>query len=164
MPALKRMLGQDIDLSKERKEKKKVKLSAYGKKMERKQRRQGTLFLLPSLSGVSVFYLIPFLFVIAYAVEDNPISKNFVGLKNFFNVFQNEAFRLAAANTIKFSLMAVPLAVVISLLMAILLDQRIPFASKFRSIFLSPMMVPVASIILVFCASDVTCIAAYTGR
>ena len=104
------------------------------------------------LSGIFqlVFYLIPFLFVIAYAVEDNPISKNFVGLKNFFNVFQNEAFRLAAANTIKFSLMAVPLAVVISLLMAILLDQRIPFASKFRSIFLSPMMVPVASIILVF--------------
>lgn len=128
----------------------KIELSSYGKKMEKKERRIASLFIVPSVLLVSVFYLLPFVVIIAYAVEDNPITKNFVGIANFINILQNEAFKLASWNTIKFSLMAVPLAVVISLLMAILLDQSIPFASKFRTIFLSPMMVPVASVILVF--------------
>lgn len=130
--------------------KKKYKLSAYGKKMARRERRKGTLFLIPSFLGVCVFYLIPFGVVMAYSIEDNPVTKNYVGITNFINILQNDAFKLAAGNTLKFSLMAVPLAVIISLLMAILLDQSIPLASKFRTIFLSPMMVPVASVILVF--------------
>ena len=129
---------------------KKVKLSAYGRKMARKERRKDTLFLMPSFLGVSVFYLITFLVVLVYSVQDNPITKNYVGITNFVKILQNEAFKQAAGNTFKFSIMAVPLAVVLSLLMAILLDQSIPLASQFRTIFLSPMMVPVASVILVF--------------
>ncbi|MBQ4276403.1 MAG: sugar ABC transporter permease [Lachnospiraceae bacterium] len=118
--------------------------------MARKERRRNTLFLMPSFFGVMVFFILPFLVVITYAFQDNPINKEYVGITNFINVMKNEAFRLAAFNTLKFSFMAVPLAVVLSLLMAILLDQSIPLASNFRTIFLSPMMVPVASIILVF--------------
>lgn len=128
----------------------KVELSSYGKKMEKKERRTASLFLVPSVILVSLFYLLPFLVIIAYSVEDNPITKNFVGIANYIRILQNDAFKLASWNTIKFSLMAVPLAVIISLLMALLLDQSIPLASKFRTIFLSPMMVPVASVILVF--------------
>ena len=134
----------------EKKKVKKVKLSAYGRKMARKERRKDSLFLMPSFLGVSVFYLVPFLVVLAYSVEDNPVTKNYVGITNFVRILQNDAFKQAAGNTFKFSIMAVPLAVVISLLMAILLDQSIPLASQFRTIFLSPMMVPVASVILVF--------------
>lgn len=134
----------------EKKKVKKAKLSAYGRKMARKERRRNTLFLMPSFFGVMVFFILPFLVVITYAFQDNPINKEYVGITNFINIMKNEAFRLAAFNTLKFSFMAVPLAVVLSLLMAILLDQSIPLASNFRTIFLSPMMVPVASIILVF--------------
>ena len=134
----------------EKKKVKKGKLSAYGRKMARKERRRNTLFLMPSFFGVMVFFILPFLVVITYAFQDNPINKEYVGITNFINIMKNEAFRLAAFNTLKFSFMAVPLAVVLSLLMAILLDQSIPLASNFRTIFLSPMMVPVASIILVF--------------
>ena len=90
---------------------KKVKLSAYGRKMARKERRKDTLFLMPSFLGVSVFYLIPFLVVLVYSVQDNPITKNYVGITNFVKILQNEAFKQAAGNTFKFSIMAVPLAV-----------------------------------------------------
>ncbi|MBO4346421.1 MAG: sugar ABC transporter permease [Lachnospiraceae bacterium] len=118
--------------------------------MARKERRKDSLFLMPSFLGVCVFYLVPFMVVLTYSVQDNPVTKNYVGITNFVRILQNDAFKEAAGNTFKFSLMAVPLAVVISLLMAILLDQSIPLASQFRTIFLSPMMVPVASVILVF--------------
>ncbi len=107
-------------------------------------------FLVPSFFGVSIFYLIPFAVVFFYALVDNPISKNFVFLKNIMDILSNKAFLLAAWNTFKFSIIAVPLAVILSMLMALLLDEKIPFADKFRTAYLSPMMVPVASVILVF--------------
>lgn len=107
-------------------------------------------FLAPSLFGVLLFYVLPFFVVIFYALVDSPITQRFVFLKNFADVLGNAAFRLAAWNTIKFSLMAVPLAVIISMLIAFLLDEKIPWASKFRTAYLSPMMVPVASVVLVF--------------
>ena len=42
-----------------------------------------------------------------------------------------------------------PLAVVISLLIALVLNEKIPLSSRFRTAYLSPMVVPVASIVLV---------------
>lgn len=107
-------------------------------------------FLAPSFLGVMIFYVIPFIVVIYYSFVDSPVTGNFVFLRNFLDVLGNRAFQMAAWNTFKFSIIAVPLAVIISLLMALLLDEKIPWASKFRSAYLSPMMVPVASVILVF--------------
>ena len=43
-----------------------------------------------------------------------------------------------------------PLAVILALALALMLEARIPFKSQFRTFFLSPMMVPIASIILVW--------------
>lgn len=107
-------------------------------------------YLFPSLAGVLLFFVLPFLVVIYYSMVDNPINKQFVFFENFVNVFNNAAFQQAASNTMKFSLVAVPLAVVLSLLLAMMLESEIPFKSQFRTFFLSPMMVPVASIILIW--------------
>ena len=65
-------------------------------------------------------------------------------------VWENGAFRLAAYNTFRFSVVAVPLAVVLSLFLAVVMESRIPFKSQFRTFFLSPMMVPVASVVLIW--------------
>ena len=107
-------------------------------------------FLIPSLAGVLLFYLAPFGVVIFYAFVDNPITKNFVGFDNIVSVFKNASFHEASMNTLRFSLIAVPSALVISLLLAIMLDHKIPLASEFRTSYLSPMVVPVASVVLVF--------------
>ena len=107
-------------------------------------------FLAPSLIGVLLFYLAPFCVVIFYAFVDNPITKNFAGVSNIINVAKNGSFTLASLNTLKFSAMAVPSAVIIALLLALLLDHKIPLASQFRTSFLTPLVVPVASVVLVF--------------
>ncbi len=71
-------------------------------------------------------------------------------LDNFIALFKNSAFRDAAKNTATFSALAVPLAVVLSLGLAMMLEARIPLKSEFRTFFLSPMMVPVASVVLIW--------------
>lgn len=120
------------------------------KKNNIKRRLGGDLFLFPSLIGVSVFMVLPFFVVVYYAMIDNPIRKNFVGLENFARILDNAAFRMAAVNTLKFSAIAVPLAVIFSLLLAMLLLSRIPGKTQLRTFYLSPLMVPVASVVLIW--------------
>lgn len=119
-------------------------------KISNKDRRNAFFFMAPSLLGVLLFFVLPFFVVIYYAFVDNPINKEFVGLQNFVNVLQNSAFQDAAKNTAIFSIVVVPLAVVLALGMAMILEQNIPMKSQFRTFFLSPLMVPVASIVLIW--------------
>lgn len=81
---------------------------------------------------------------------DNIVSKKFVFFDNFINVLENEAFKKAAFNTMRFTFIAVPLAVILSMLLASLMMENIPFKSQFRTLFLTPLMVPVASVVLIF--------------
>ena len=119
-------------------------------KEQRKLALMSGAFIAPSVFGTLLFFVLPFFVVIYYSMVDNPISANFVWLDNFSAVLRNSAFRLAAKNTALMSAVAVPLAVLLSLVLAVLLDSRIPLASQFRTAFLSPMMVPVASIVLIW--------------
>ena len=107
-------------------------------------------FLMPSLLGVGVFFILPFGVVVYYSMIDGVSSKNFVFLENFRKLFQNSAIRMAAGNTLKFSALAVPLAVVLAIVLAMMLEVKIPGQSQFRTFFLSPMMVPVASVVLIW--------------
>ncbi|MBR5513153.1 MAG: sugar ABC transporter permease [Ruminococcus sp.] len=105
---------------------------------------------MPSLIGVLIFFLIPFGIVVYYSVINNPIIHDFVGLENYKRLMETIAFRKAAANTASFSLISVPLAVILSLWMAVLLERDIPGKSVVRTFFLSPLMVPTASVVLVW--------------
>ena len=108
------------------------------------------LFLLPSLVGVTIFFVAPFGVVIYYSLINNPIQQEFVGFTNYVNVWRNAAFKQASSNTLIFSFLAVPLAVLLSLFLAAVMESRIPFKSYFRTFFLSPLMVPTASVVLIW--------------
>lgn len=119
------------------------------KERTKRQRLGAAMFLAPSLIGVFLFFVLPFFVVIFYSFVDNPISKEFVWFENYVNVLGNGAFKQAGQNTLKFSFIAMPLSVILGLLLAILLDRNIPLRSQFRTAFLTPMMVPVASVVLI---------------
>lgn len=127
-----------------------MKYSKDQRKLRRRDYLKGIAFLSPSLIGVGVFFVVPFGVVVYYSLIDGVATKNFVGLDNFIKLFNNSAFLLAAKNTLHFSAVAVPLAVILALALAVMLEARIPMKSYFRSFFLSPMMVPVASIVLIW--------------
>lgn len=126
---------------------KKIKRS---KRLDKNTRRVSGFFLTPSILGVLTFFVVPFFVVIYYSFVDNPINGEFVGFQNYVSVIQNQAFRTAVGNTLLFSLIAVPLVMVLSMLMAFMMDTAVPFKSQFRSFFLSPLMVPVASVVLIW--------------
>ena len=95
----------------------------------------------PSFLGMLAFYIIPFLIVVYYSFTAGLTDHSFAGLKNYINVWQNGAFKIAVRNTFTFTGLSVPLAVVLSLGLALMLEARIPLKSEFRTFFLSPMKI-----------------------
>lgn len=110
----------------------------------------GWQWILPGFLGVLIFFILPFFVVFYYSLIDNVIAKQFVGLQNFIDLVQNEAFCLAVKNTIIFSVTAIPLSLIFALLVALILERAIFGKSVIRSFFLTPMMVPVASVVIVW--------------
>lgn len=115
----------------------------------RKREYWGVLFLLPSLLGVSLFWVIPCLDVIKRSFF-SAVSGEFTGIRNYRTVLENQAFRLAAGNTLKFFCICIPVLVMLSLLIAVLLTRRKKSMQIFKSLFLLPMAIPVASVVLLW--------------
>lgn len=109
-----------------------------------------TGYLTPSFVGVLLFFFLPLLLILKTSFQRSSTNTDFVGIQNYERVLTNDAFIAASKNTMTFAALAVPLAVIIALLLALLLNSGLPGKSIFRSILLNPMMVPVASVVLIW--------------
>jgi len=114
-----------------------------------RQRGVGICFLLPSLLGICWFVLFPFADVVRRSFL-SATGTHLTGLENYKVVLSNEAFRLAAGNTARFFLVCVPLLLVFSLGLAAMLHHIPRHTGVFKTLFLIPMAVPVASIVLLW--------------
>ncbi|KPU46148.1 lactose transport system permease protein LacF [Oxobacter pfennigii] len=107
-------------------------------------------FLAPSIIGFSVFYAVPFLGGLYYSLVSSPINGEFVGLQNYFNLIKNPSFIKAVINTAMFSFISVPLNMILSLCLALLINANTYGRNIFRTLFITPLVVPVASVVLVW--------------
>ena len=101
-----------------------------------------SVFLFPSLIGFLVFVLLPFFGSLYYACNVNGVFS----LNNFIYTLQNEAFQLALKNTLLFMLVCVPLNLIFPLLIAIAVKSIGEQSQLFRLAYISPLVVPVASV------------------
>ncbi len=111
--------------------------------------RLAWLFLAPSLAGLLLFVLFPFADTVRRSFFD-PMGGSFVGLENYRSVVANGAFRLAAKNTARFVAVCLPLLLALSLALALLVRAAKRGGRLFKTTYLIPMAVPVASIALLW--------------
>lgn len=116
---------------------------------KRKEAFKALLFLLPSALGVCLFWIIPYLDVIKRSFY-SAVSGEFAGLGNYKTIFENQAFRLAAGNTLRFFCVCIPILVLLSLLVSVLLTRGKRYLQLKKSLFLLPMAIPVASVVLLW--------------
>ncbi|NOU72697.1 ABC transporter permease subunit [Paenibacillus sp. LMG 31458] len=116
----------------------------------RKQSVVAIGFLAPSLIGFAIFYLIPFALGVVYSFMDRTIGGSFVGLANYKELLASDSFRKASTNTLFFTGTSVPILIVVSLLLALLLNQNVFIRKWLRTAYVLPLVVPVASIVMVW--------------
>ncbi|HBG28524.1 MAG TPA: spermidine/putrescine ABC transporter permease, partial [Phycisphaerales bacterium] len=82
-----------------------------------------------------------------YDVLNPPI---FIGLKNYSNLFQDEIFLKSIVSTGIYTIMAIPLSMIVSLFFAILLNQKIFGRGIFRTIYFLPSLVPMVALAILW--------------
>jgi ABC-type sugar transport system permease subunit len=100
------------------------------------------LFVLPALSILTVFMVVPALQAFRMSFYDWKLlgASAFVGLKNYLDFFSYPNVLLSVRNTVFFSLLNVPATVVVSLFFALLLNNDIRGRRFFRVLFYLPVI------------------------
>ncbi|MGD6729506.1 MAG: carbohydrate ABC transporter permease [Pleomorphochaeta sp.] len=110
------------------------------------------LFLLPTIIGLLVFRLIPIVwaFVLSFTQWSLLGSPNFVGLSNFIEAFNTEAFLQTFSNTIEFSLIYVVGSIIFGLLLAVLINIKIKSIAFFRAVIYLPVVTSAVAVGIVW--------------
>src|SRR5205085_8959948 len=118
---------------------------------EARQLAKGLSFLSPWIAGFLLFMLGPVVLAFYYGLCDYSLLQSpvYIGLSNYRALLVDPIFRKSLINTLLYAAMALPAGMLVSLGLAILLNQRTIGQSLFRTIIFIPSLVPtVASAML----------------
>lgn len=104
----------------------------------------GHIFALPFIFGFVLFSLIPILMSLNYSFTDYSLGSKtaeYVGLKNFINLFQDEVFLKSIVKTLQYVLISVPLKLAFALLVAFVLTKPSKMVTLYRSLYYLPSLV-----------------------
>ena len=106
----------------------------------------GLLFMLPATVLLLVFLTYPLGLGIWLGFTDTKVGREgvFIGLENYEYLWEDAVTRLALFNTLFYTFVASVLKFFLGLWLAILLNERMPFKTFFRSVILLPYIVPTA--------------------
>lgn len=113
-------------------------------KRQLKKSIPGWIFILPMLFGICVFTLYPMVQSIMYSFHDyDMITKyDFVGFGQYVKLFKDPVIIKAITNTFLFSIINVPMMIVLTYLLAIVLNSKLPGIKAFRVIYYLPCVIP----------------------
>lgn len=125
------------------------------KKMTRRQKSQafwGIVFIMPTIIGLLILNYYPMI-QIAYQsfckTGDFGIGNVWIGLKNYTKLFHDPEVFKCLWNSIRYSLLSIPLTLIIPLVLAVFLNRKMKFRSVYRMIFFLPMVCAPAAIAMV---------------
>ncbi|MCY3898698.1 MAG: sugar ABC transporter permease [Caldilineaceae bacterium] len=111
----------------------------------------GYIFISPFILGVLIWFLVPAATAgwLTFQKWNLITAPRFVGLDNIENLFEDELFLQSLKVTTMYTLVAVPLGLVLSFFIALLLNTKIRGISIYRTVYYLPSIVPaVASAVL----------------
>ncbi len=121
--------------------------------LERIERRHALGFITPAILGLSVFTLLPVGLAVVMSLFDWPIfgEREFVGFGNYIELLTDSPdFWPALRNSVVFTLLYVPINLLLALGLALLLGPRIRGRAIVRVIFFIPVVTPIVANALVW--------------
>jgi multiple sugar transport system permease protein len=112
----------------------------------------GYIFVAPAFIFVFAFVLIPVVSALGISFTDwNLINPpNFVGIENYTQIFTDPVATKTLVNTFFFTLISVPISLACSLVLAVLLNQKIRGLTFFRTAFYIPVISSTVAVAMVF--------------
>ncbi len=114
------------------------------------------LFSTPALILLAVFLATPFLMAVGLSFTNQRLIPNpnlptqFVGLRNYLRLLEDEAFLRGLLNNFYFAAVVVPLQTGLALFLAILVNQKLKGMNVFRTIYFSPVVTTMVVVAIVW--------------
>jgi len=118
--------------------------------LRQREELAGYLFILPGILGLLLFSVIPLgaAFVLSFTDYNMLQSPDWVGFRNYSYAFtDDDLFWPSLRRTFYFVLLDVPLGILLSLALAVLLNQKFRGTSVFRTLFFLPSITPAVAAI-----------------
>ncbi len=133
----------------------KTNTKAVKKKATKRQKKDwiaGYLFIAPVTIGLVIFYVFPFLQNFWFSFNDvNKFNVAvFNGIENYKQLFQEPDLLLALKNTFLYAIVTVPIGLILSLILASLLNSKIKGKGIYRTVYFLPSVTMAAAVALVW--------------
>jgi multiple sugar transport system permease protein len=120
--------------------------------------RAGVLFVLPALTLITIFYILPVIAGFVLSLTDFDIyslgsatNTRIVGAGNYRELLRNPVFWQSIRNTLYFSVIGGPLTIAIALGTALLLNAKVArFKPLFRTIYFAPVVTTIVAVAIVW--------------
>lgn len=117
-------------------------------KRRKSESLMGMAFFGPALVLLTIFLFLPMVLTLVFSFTDffalNPKLTHFTGLENYIQIFEDEDFRQAFFNTVKFVIIIVPLQGLGALGLALLIDKVSHCKKYFKVAFFVPVVMSLA--------------------
>lgn len=101
----------------------------------------GYIFIAPAMLYFIIWVILPVLAAFGLSLTDyNTATAHFIGLSNYLDIIRKPETLLVIKNTVQFAVELIPLNMVISLFLALLVDQKLHGIGVFRTIYYLPVL------------------------
>ncbi|KJK11441.1 hypothetical protein UB45_13385 [Terrabacter sp. 28] len=122
------------------------------KDLRASQKRAGWVMLAPALIHAAVFLLLPMVMLVALSFTDYQFlgAYHWVGVDNFLQLMSDDRWRTALLNTVLYTLVTVPVAMAIALLIALGLNSGIRARGAMRVLYYMPQVTATVAVATVW--------------
>jgi multiple sugar transport system permease protein len=112
----------------------------------------GWLFILPVVAGTLLLNLLPSIPNLYYSLTEwNGLTDpKWIGLDNYRVLKDDPAFRNSLKVTMVYTVLSVPLSMIVGLGLALLVNRKLPGISIFRAVFYVPHIANIIAVVIVF--------------
>lgn len=120
--------------------------------MAKREALTAYIFITPLVVGFILWNIGPLLASLGLSFTDYNLLEppKFVLFENYAALFDDDVFPIAFKNTLVYALVTVPLGLVVSLALAMIMNQGVPGTALFRTIFFIPSVCAIVAIALVW--------------
>jgi multiple sugar transport system permease protein len=114
--------------------------------------RNGLLFISPWLLGFFVLQVYPIFYSLYLSLTDYSGfgGATLIGIKNFFELFKDPLFSVSIGNTLFYTFWAVPVGIVVAIILALAMNQKVREVAVYRAILYLPSILPAFALVFVW--------------
>ena len=121
-------------------------------RLEKRNLRNGLLFISPWLIGFLGLQIYPigYSFYLSLTEYSGFGKATFIGLQNFIDVFRDPLLVTTVKNTLYYTLLSVPIGIVVAIILALCMNQKVREVSVYRAILYLPSILPAFALVFVW--------------